>query len=49
METKIPTPTNTQPYTPEFEVGMTGFMQWLTDNASKFGDVAEEVNDALNA
>lgn len=27
---------------------MTAWLAWLTDNASKFGDVASEVNDALN-
>lgn len=49
MTTTIPNPpANPIPYTSTFEGDMTAWLAWLTDNASKFGDVAGEVNDALN-
>ncbi|GGX01399.1 hypothetical protein [Undibacterium macrobrachii] len=50
MTTVIPNPpANPVPYTPDFETQMTDWLGWLTENASKFGDVSEEMNAALNA
>ncbi len=50
MTTVIPNPpVNPVPYTPEFEAQMTAWLAWLTENSHKFGDVAEELNAALNA